>query len=162
MEAFRSKIQHIVYIFKENRSFDNYFGTFPGADGATSGVISTGERIELRHTPDRMSRDLGHVWADAHVAMNGGRMDQFDLVEGGNVDNDFLSMSQHVRSDIPNYWTYAEHFALADHMFESMAAESFPNHLYAVAGQSAGVISNPELAVTGDATPTSAGRQPRC
>ena len=70
-------------------------------------------------------------------------MDQFDLVEGGNVDNDFLSMSQHVRSDIPNYWTYAERFALADHTFESMAAESFPNHLYAVAGQSAGVISNP-------------------
>jgi phospholipase C len=149
VEAFRSKIQHIVYILKENRSIDNYFGTFPGADGATSGVISTGERIELRHTPDRMSRDLGHVWADAHVAVNGGRMDQFDLVEGGNVDNDFLSMSQHVRSDIPNYWTYAERFALADHTFESMAAESFPNHLYAVAGQSAGVISNPNSLLWG-------------
>src|SRR5262245_57267144 len=47
LEAFRSKIQHIVYILKENRSFDNFFGTYPGADGATSGVTSTGERIDL-------------------------------------------------------------------------------------------------------------------
>src|SRR6202035_3478169 len=45
-------IQHVVYIIKENRSFDNYFGTFPGADGATSGPISTGQVIPLGHTPD--------------------------------------------------------------------------------------------------------------
>jgi len=37
--AFQSSIQHIVFILKENRSFDNFFGTFPGADGATSGTI---------------------------------------------------------------------------------------------------------------------------
>ncbi len=142
-EAFRSKIQHIVYIVKENRSFDNYFGTFPGADGATSGIISTGERIALGHTPDRMTHDLGHTWVDTHTAMNGGRMDQFDLVEDGNVDGDMLAMSQHVASDIPNYWRYAERFALGDHMFESAAAESFPNHLYEMASHSGGVIGNP-------------------
>jgi phospholipase C len=141
--AFRTKIQHIVYILKENRSFDNYFGTFPGADGATSGVVSTGELIELGHTPDRMSRDLGHSWEDTHTAINGGRMDQFDLIQGANKDNDFLGMTQYVDSDIPNYWSYAEHFALGDHMFESLAGESFPNHLYAVAAQSGGVIDNP-------------------
>ena len=39
--AFQSNIQHIVFILKENRSFDNFFGTFPGADGATHGRIST-------------------------------------------------------------------------------------------------------------------------
>lgn len=149
LEGFRSKIQHIVYIIKENRSFDNYFGTFPGAEGATSGVISTGERIPLGHTPDRTAHDLGHAWTDAHTAMNGGRMDQFDLVDQGNVRGDMLSMTQHLASDIPNYWSYAEHFALADHMFESIAAESFPNHLYAVAGQSGGVISNPNALAWG-------------
>ena len=42
LAAFRSKIQHIVFIIKENRSFDTYFGTFPGADGATTGLVSTG------------------------------------------------------------------------------------------------------------------------
>src|SRR5262249_4971316 len=70
VDAFRSKIQHVVYIIKENRSFDNYFGTFPGADGATSGLISTGERMLLGHTPDRTPRDLGHGWPDAHTAID--------------------------------------------------------------------------------------------
>src|SRR5579872_7099412 len=58
LDQFRSKIQHIVFLIKENRSFDNYFGTFPGAEGATSGVISTGERMTLNRTPDKMPRDL--------------------------------------------------------------------------------------------------------
>src|SRR5689334_19434640 len=45
LASFRSRIQHIVFIIKENRSFDTYFGTYPGADGATTGMISTGERM---------------------------------------------------------------------------------------------------------------------
>src|SRR6478736_8878039 len=53
------KIEHVVFIIKENRSFDTYFGTFPGADGATTGVISSGETIPLKRSPDRMPRDIG-------------------------------------------------------------------------------------------------------
>jgi phospholipase C len=143
LAGLRSSIQHIVFILKENRSFDNLFGTFPGADGATSGVISTGEQITLGHATDRTPRDLGHEWEDAHLAIDNGKMDRFDLVTGGNVGNDFLSMTQFLDSDIPNYWSYAEHFVLADHAFAAIAAPSFPNHLYAVAAQSGGVISNP-------------------
>lgn len=144
LDAFRAHIEHIVFIVKENRSFDNYFGTFPGADGATTGMISTGERIALRHATDRMSRDIGHDWEDARMAMHDGRMDRFDLVRNGNQRNDFLSMTQFLESDIPNYWSYAEHFALADRMFSSLAGPSFPNHLYTVAAQSAGAINNPD------------------
>jgi phospholipase C len=143
LAGLRSSIQHIVFIIKENRSFDNLFGTFPGADGATSGVISTGEQITLGHAADRTARDLGHEWEDAHLASDSGKMDRFDLVAGGNVGNDFLSMTQFLDSDIPNYWSYAEHFVLADHTFASIAGPSFPNHLYAVAAQSGGIISNP-------------------
>jgi phospholipase C len=152
----RSKIQHIVFIIKENRSFDSYFGTFPMAEGATTGVISTGEEIRLRHAPDRMPRDLGHEWEDTHLAIDDGRMDRFDLIEGGNVGNDFLSMSQLYRSDIPNYWSYAEHFAIGDHMFSSLAGPSFPNHLYTVAAQSGGVFSNPNALQWGCDAPESA------
>jgi phospholipase C len=143
LEAFRSKIQHIVFIVKENRSFDTYFGRFPGADGTTTGVISSGERITLPRGPDRMPRDIGHDWDDARGAMHDGRMDRFDLVRDGNQRNDFLSMSQFMAADIPNYWRYAEHFALADRMFSSMAGPSFPNHLYTVAGVAGGAIGNP-------------------
>jgi phospholipase C len=143
LDSFRSHIQHIVFIIKENRSFDMYFGTFPGADGVTSAVISTGERISLRHGTDRMPRDIGHDWDDVQTAMHDGQMDRFDLIRG-NRRNDMLSLTQFLRSDIPNYWSYAEHFALADRMFSSLAGPSFPNHLYTVAAQSGGAINNPD------------------
>jgi phospholipase C len=154
--ALRSKIEHIVFIVKENRSFDNYFGTFPDAEGATTGIISTGEEIPLGHSPDRMPRDLGHEWDDTHLAIDDGKMDRFDLITGGNVGHDFLSMSQLLASDIPNYWSYAEHFALGDHMFSSLAGPSFPNHLYTVAAQSGGVFTNPNALQWGCDAPVSA------
>jgi phospholipase C len=149
LEAFRSKIQHIVFVIKENRSFDTYFGAFPGADGVTNGFISNGERMSLRRGPDRMPRDIGHDWEDARRAMHEGQMDRFDLVRDGNQRNDFLSMTQFVAADIPNYWRYAEHFGLADHMFSSLAGPSFPNHLYTVAAQSAGAFNNPDSLIWG-------------
>src|ERR1700726_3096060 len=74
-----NKIKHIVFIVKENRTFDNYFGTFPGADGATSGTISTGEVIPLRHAPDMTPRDIDHSYQAAVEAIDGGAMDRFDL-----------------------------------------------------------------------------------
>jgi phospholipase C len=154
LAALRSKIQHIVFIVKENRSFDNYFGTYPGADGATTAIISTGDEIDLGHTPDALPRDLGHEWEDTHLAMDDGKMDRFDLVSGGNVNGDLLSMTQYLDSDIPNYWNYAEHFAIGDHMFGSIAGPSFPNHLYTVAATSGGVFQNPNALTWGcDAGP---------
>ena len=142
MSALRSRIQHIVFIIKENRTFDHYFGTFPGADGVTSGPISTGDRVPLRHAQDRMPHDIGHEWNDAHTAMHGGRMDRFDLVASAITENEILSMTQFLDADIPSYWSYAEHFALGDHMFSSLAGASFPNHLYTIAAQAGGAITN--------------------
>src|SRR5215471_7338809 len=101
--AFRARIQHIVFVIKENRTFDHYFGTFPGADGVTSGVISTGQRMPLRRAQDRMPHDIGHEWDDAHIATDNGRMDRFDLVTGAVDGSDILSMTQFLAADIPNY-----------------------------------------------------------
>jgi phospholipase C len=138
-----SNIQHIVFIIKENRSFNNYFGLFPGAVGATSCKVSDGKTITLGHTPDRV-RDMGHDWPDAVTAIDGGKMDKFDLVKLGNVNGDYMTCSQLHESDIPNYWSYAKTFVLADHMFSSLKGPSFPNHLYTVtADDEDGVISNP-------------------
>jgi phospholipase C len=143
--AFQSKIQHVVFIIKENRTFDHYFGAYPGADGATSGVISTGERVSLARAQDRMPHDIGHEWADAHTAMHDGRMDRFDRVSAAaGTNGEFLSMTQFLAADIPSYWSYAEHFALADRMFSSLAGPSFPNHLYTVAAQSGRATTNPD------------------
>jgi phospholipase C len=135
-------IQHIVFIIKENRSFDNYFGTFPGANGATSGPVSDGSTIPLGHTPDR-SRDMGHSWNDALTAINNGKMNQFDLVQFGNIGGDYMSMTQFYQTDIPNYWSYAQTFTLSDATFSSLHGGSFPNHMYTIAATSADAIDNP-------------------
>src|SRR5438309_10403071 len=75
-------IKHFIFIVKENRSFDNYFGTFePPPYGATTGLTSTGQVIPLGHTPDLTPRDIGHDWLSSVVAMNNGKMDSFDLIQ---------------------------------------------------------------------------------
>jgi len=76
--------------------------------------------------------------------MNNGQMNQFDLVSNAAGPNgQLLSMTQFLDSDIPNYWSYAQHFALGDRMFSALAGPSFPNHLYTVAAQSGGAINVP-------------------
>jgi phospholipase C len=140
------KIKHIVFLVKENRTFDNYFGTFPGADGATSGTISTGQTIHLRQAPDVLPRDISHSFQSAALAIDGGAMDKFDLIPGGNQNGDYLAYSQYTETDIPNYFTYARHFVLADKFFSSLTGPSFPNHLYTIGAQSGGAINNPSSA----------------
>jgi phospholipase C len=139
----QAKIEHIVFIIKENRTFDTYFGTFPGADGATTGRTSKGEVVPLTRTPDKMPFDLGHSWENAIKGIDGGKMDGFDLVVNGDVDGSMLPYTQMRESDIPNYFAYARNFVLADRMFSSLRGPSFPNHLYTVAAQSGGAINNP-------------------
>ena len=132
-------IQHTVFLIKENRTFDHYFGLFPGADGATTGAVSTGGTIPLIHPTDPAQlTNLCNTWDCALQAMNGGKMDSFDLINGGTL-NGYTQLQQ---SDIPNYWSYASHFVLADQYFTSVHGPSFPNELFSVAAQSGGVIDN--------------------
>src|SRR5579884_3132008 len=65
--AVTDPIKHIVIIVKENRSFDNYFGTFPGADGTTKGRLSDGRQVPLIHTPDHTLLDIGHAGDAARI-----------------------------------------------------------------------------------------------
>ena len=140
-----SVIQHIIFIVKENRSFDSMFGLFPGADGATQGVLSTGQIVPLGQMPDGLPRDIGHSWGDTLDAMDYGKMDGFDQILENpyqcSVDGDMLCYSQYQQSDIPNYWALAQNFTLADKMFSSMHAPSFPNHVFTVAAQTGNIIS---------------------
>lgn len=146
-----SKITHVVFIIKENRSFDNYFGVFPGADGATTAVVSTGQTIPLGKIQDFFYHDMGYDWGSSNRAIDHGKMDHFDLILGGSLDGDRATFTQASEEDIPNYWAYAKNFVLADHMFSSLKGPSFPNHLYTVGAQSGGVVNNPVNAGNGAA-----------
>ena len=138
-------IQHIVFIIKENRTFDSMFGTYPGANGATTAILSTGQVIPLPHEPDAISRDLDHSWSGAVNAIDNGKMDKFDIGRQCNLNGDYLCLAQHTQQDIPNYFAYAKHFVLADRMFASAKAPSFPNHLYTVAADAGGAVGNPRM-----------------
>jgi phospholipase C len=137
------KIKHVVFIVKENRSFDHYFGQFPGAAGATTGKISTGQVIPLWRAPDITPHDQDHTRSGFLNLFDNGKMDRFDLIHKTNENGEFMAYTQMTKDDLPNYWSYAQHFVLPDHMFASMEGASFPNHLYTIAANGAGTLEIP-------------------
>ncbi len=136
-------IQHFVFIIKENHSFDNYFGQFPGALGTTKGKLADGTVVTLQPMPDVSSHGLGHTTRNTLTGIDNGKMDGFDLLDEGNTNGDLLSYRQFSSTDIPNYWYYAQHFTLSDQMFTSYHGPSLPNHLYTVGATSNGVLDLP-------------------
>lgn len=136
-------IEHIIIIDKENRSFDEMFGRFPGANGATSAQTSSGKFVALGRTPARMLRDISHSGASASHAVDGGRMDRFDQLQGAWQDGKNIALTQFRQSDIPDYWAYARTFTLDDRFFSTIMGPSFPNHLITVAANAGNTVDNP-------------------
>ena len=136
-------IDHVIVVVKENHTFDNYFGKFPGADGATTAKLSDGTVIPLGHTPTVMTRDLCHKHPCALTAWDHGKMDGLDKVPKANDGGDHLAFTQYDEADIPNYWAYARRFVLADHAFANVLGPSFPGHLFTIAAQAGWSIDNP-------------------
>lgn len=128
---------------KEDHTFDSLFGRFPGADGATTYRTPDGRVHRLNHQPLQFLRSVSKTPADYRVAYDNGKMDGFSQIGGAEQTNGFtgkredVSDSQLYQSDIPNYWRYARTFTLADHFFSSVASNSFPNHLFTIAGEAA-------------------------
>ena len=135
----RWPIKHVVFIIKENRTFDNLFGRFPGADGATTGM-DQGTTRPLTQAPDRVPVDIVHCYQCALQAWNGGNMDGFASVS---APADRYAYTQFGPSDLPAYWHWAKRFVLGDNFFASAQGPSFPNHLYTIAAQSGGAHDNP-------------------
>ena len=135
-------IKHIIILVRENHSFDNLFGRFPGADGTTMAHVGSSV-VPLNITPIHTPHDLGHGGSTVEQVIDGGRMDgfykEYEAVQNG-VD---MADSQYLPREIPDYWTYARDFSLADHFFSTVMASSFPNHLVTVTGQSLNTYSNP-------------------
>jgi len=134
----RFPIKHVVFLIKENRTFDNLFGTFPGANGTTVGMDHGVPRPLRRGTDGRLPGDIPHCYNCAVAAWNGGKMDNFDRGPHGD-----WAYTQLHRDQLPNYWHWAEEFVLFDNFFASAQGPSFPNHLYTIAAQSGGAHDNP-------------------
>src|SRR5581483_4895814 len=95
------------------------------------------------HQPDHLLRDIAHQPDAAHFAFDNGKMDRFSLLSGAMQGGHDESDSQFHRSDIPNYWAYAQHFTLDDDFFSTIMGPSFPNHLFTIAAEDGNADSNP-------------------
>lgn len=142
-------IKHVIIIDRENRSFDSMFGTFPGVDGATTYQASDGHTHTLTHQPDHLIFDLGHAPIDSRTAWNNGKMNQFDKVQNAVQDGQDMADSQLYQSDIPNYWSYAKNFTIADKFFSNILGPSFPNHLYSIGVDAGNTDANPSTLTWG-------------
>src|SRR5919202_654733 len=160
-------IKHVIIIMQENRSFDSYFGTYPGADAIPrkNGVPTVCVPNPLTHQCvkpylDHHDRNSGgpHQQINAAANVNGGKLDGFirEALRGRRNCADLTDpacttgadgqrkraatevMGYHDGTDIPNYWAYAKNFVLQDHMFEPVQSWSLPSHLALVSGWSAG------------------------
>lgn len=162
-----AKIKHIVIIIQENRSFDHYFGTYPGANGIPVKRDKQGRKVFGFCNPNPRDGGCVRPYHDTNLADAGGPHHAIDVkvdVANGKM-NGFLRaffdkysgsgcltpgnerctpgtrapdvMGFKTRDEIPNYWTYADRFVLQDHMFEPIRSWSLPSHLYLVSGWSA-------------------------
>jgi phospholipase C len=162
-------IKHVVFIIKENRSFDNLFGRFPGADGSTTGQMWLGDTwrnggtwqdevpftwngppyaektvtVPLttpRYAQWRYPQDLPHDYKQFKIDYRNGHMDGF----ANNPGAAELAYTQVKPEWIPNYWHWAQQNVLADNFFASAVGPSFPNHLMTIAATSGNTTDNPD------------------
>jgi phospholipase C len=152
------KIKHVIIIMQENRSFDSYFGTYPGADGipmrhGTPAVCAPnpkGPCTRPYHDTADINGGGPHGLPNAISDVAGGKMNGFirqrdKAKKKCNAPDDPACsgigppdvMGYHTGAEIPNYWAYAKNFALDDHMFEAVKSWSLPDHLYMVSAWSA-------------------------
>ena len=153
------KIKHVVVIMQENRSFDSYFGTYPGADGIPmrNGIPTVCIPDPARKTCDRPFHDP----SDRNIGGPHGQKEVIADVDGGKMDGFIASVERvakcssptaagcskasqppdvigyHDFREIPNYWKYAANFVLQDRMFEPTASSTLPAHLFMVSEWSA-------------------------
>jgi phospholipase C len=164
LELAQAKLEHLIIIVQENRSFDHYFGTFPGAEGIPMrhGKPSVcvpdpilDACVRPYHTSSQLQQGGPHAQRHSRADVNGGAMDGFirTVIESPvycadhRDDPDCASylgpqgqpdvMSYMTKREIPNYWTYAKSFVLQDHMFAPADSWTLPAHLFLVSAWAA-------------------------
>jgi phospholipase C len=130
--ARETPLEHVVLFMQENRSFDHYFGLYPGAEGlpACAGV-SQAATLALN--------DPAHDTDSARAEYTGGGTGPFQLLSGPKA------LTYYTGEDIPFYWALAHRFTLCDHYFCSVLGPTFPNRLYSIAASAGGFKNNPRV-----------------
>lgn len=146
-------IQHLIVLMQENHSFDNYFGTYPGADGLdlnTQMPVDPNNPAAGYVTPWHIGNasitDISHSASTFRDQYNNGKMDGFVAALNTRNQDGKLAMGYYDDADLPYYWNLADNYVLFDRFFSSAKDGSSPNHMYWVAGQSPVPPKDVELA----------------
>jgi phospholipase C len=132
-------IKHVVILVQENRSFDEYFGTFPGATGFSDPSPLFGNpwpgsqlypfRMSTFTATGEQGPGCNHDWTAMHAAYTNGAMNGWN-----NGNNSQAVLGYYTADDIPYHWALAQTFALCDHYFCSVLGGTSPNRLYLMSG----------------------------
>ncbi len=136
-------IDTFVVLMMENRSFDHYFGSFPGADGRNAGLAYPDQNGAPQPTHHLGSdyqgcgfKDPDHSWEGGRAQYNGGRLDGFFTT------NDAYALGYYLEQDLPFIPHLARAFTLYDRYFSSLLGPTYPNRHYQWSAQSGGTKTN--------------------
>ncbi|MHB8571885.1 MAG: phospholipase C [Candidatus Dormibacteria bacterium] len=146
------KLNHIVVLMQENRSFDNYLGHLAAFD-PTLGVEpepTTGNQdaagqtvVPFHQTSYCESADLDHSWTGAHNEWNGGLMNNFVRQNAVAADpTGSRAMGYYDQTDLPYYYDLFDHFAISDTYFSGAIGPTYPNRWYLLSATSFGHTAN--------------------
>ncbi len=140
----RTPIEHFIVLMQQNHSFDNYFGTYPGADGLPPGTCipetlneggePAGGCVRPYPIGDSSIADLDHSNSTFHAQFNRGAMDGFVHALNQLGQDGRISMGYYDDRELPYYWNLADEYVLFDRFFSSAAGGSIWNRMYLVAG----------------------------
>ncbi|HLY03287.1 MAG TPA: alkaline phosphatase family protein [Candidatus Cybelea sp.] len=155
----RHQIDHVVIIIQENRTVDNLFQGFPGADTRSYGFDRRGVKIKLMPVPLEASWDFAHdstsfldacdgrgTFPGTDCKMDGFDREHWDCGSGGhprcpNANPPYSYVPQY---ETRPYFFIGKHYVFADEMFPSnFDSSSFVSHQYAIAGQANSTVNFP-------------------
>jgi len=170
-------VEHVIFLMMENRSFDHYYGTYPGVRGfddhpvgdlgpfsqvcpSNTSASPVGRllpfRLDTVHTDlADCTFDLTHDWGPQHECRNDGRMDSFARVhtgpDGEGPLQGTLTMGYYTRADLPFYYALADAFTLCDGYHCSVMGPTHPNRLMQMSGtlDPAGTAGGPVVVTNG-------------
>jgi len=157
-------IKHFLFLMQENHSFDNYFGTYPGANGIPEGTCIPVDPTDPANAecirPFRIGDndvemdDPDHSDQTHRLQYNAGRMDGFVYALNQRNQEGRLAMGYYDDRELPYHWNIADNFVLFDAFFSSASGGSFINHMYWVAAAPGVAESEAELQAVLAGTPT--------
>ena len=136
--ATATPIRHVISVMQENHSFDNYFGTYRGADGLPRRTCMPRDFEDLHkgcvrpfHIGNQSVEGLSDAPLLARAQRNGGAMNGFlNAIQDQRHQEQPLVMGHYDDRELPYYWNLADRYVLFDRFFGSALGGTLTNHLF--------------------------------